>query len=291
MTNITFIGLGLMGSRMAANLLDHLNADSATHTFTVWNRSPEKAEPLALQGAIIADSPIDAVKNADLVYTMLTQPSVVEALMLGSVLEAMSNNALWVDCTTTNPRFAKQCAMAAQAHNVRFLEAPVAGSTPHAEGGQLLFIVGGNTDDLAAVQSHLDVMGRATNHVGEIGMGNSFKLVVNHLLGTSMVAIAEALTFGEALGLERDTLLNTLVGSAVAPPFLAFKHPKLESGDYSPQFPLRLMHKDLHMTALAAFEAGVTMPMNNAAETIYAMAERNGHAEDDFSAIYAFLHG
>lgn len=285
---IGFIGLGIMGSRMAANLLN------AGHEITVHNRTQAKAAELIASGATWANTPAEAAKGAQVVITMLAHPQATEQTALhddNAFLAAMTPGCIWVDSTTANPMFARRMAAIATKHEVKFLDAPVAGSKNQAQDAQLLFIVGGDTDVVATCQPLFEAMGRQVNHVGGHGMGNALKLVVNHMLATSMLAFAEGMALGESLGISQESLLNTLVGGPVTAPFVAGKRAKIETGDYTPEFPLQWMQKDLQMASETAFETGVAMPISNAAKEIYQLASRSGLAEQDFSAIYAFLKG
>ena len=286
--NIGIIGLGIMGSRMAANLLKH------GHSITVYNRTKAKANELVDAGAHWADSAAALAAQVDVVLTMLADPAAVEMTALGDdgFLQAMQPDAIWMDCSTTNPSFAQRMADAATQHGVRFVDAPVAGSLPQAEQAQLVFIVGGDAALVAQLQPIFDAAGRAVNHVGEKpGMGNALKLVINHMLATSMLAFAEGLVLGEALGIEREKLFDTLIGGPVTAPFAGSKRGRIEAGDYSAQFPLQWMQKDTQMVSIAAYENHVAMPLANATKEAYMMAMRYGYGEHDLSAIYRFLQG
>lgn len=282
---IGFIGLGIMGSRMAANLQKH------GHELIVHNRSKEKASDLIANGAVWANTPADVAPDVDVLITMLAHPEAVKAMALGEngFVSAMSGK-IWVDCSTVNPSFAREMAEVAQAHNVKFLDAPVAGSKNQAEAAQLVFIVGGDADSLQVVQPLMEQMGSRVVHIGEAGMGTSLKVVVNMLLATSMAAFAEGLVLGEQLGIPRETLMNVIVGGPVGAPYLAGKRPKIESADYSPEFPLRWMQKDLQMVTQAAYEVGVAMPVANTVKDLFQFAVRGGFGDQDISAIYAFLN-
>lgn len=280
-----FIGLGIMGSRMAAN------AQAAGHELVVHNRTQSKADDLVANGALWAETPAAVAKEVDVLITMLAHPEAVEATALGEdgFLQALPANALWIDCSTVNPSFSRRMAQAAAAHNVRFLDAPVAGSKNQAANAELIFIVGGESEDLDKARPLLETMGRAINHVGAHGMGTSLKVVVNMLLATAMATFAEGMALGESLGLPQEMLLNILVGGPVVAPFVAGKQTKLATGDYDPEFPLQWMHKDLQMASITAYETGVALPLANASKELYQMAVQNGLGDADFSAIYAHL--
>lgn len=282
---IAFLGLGIMGSRMAANLV------RAGYSLTVWNRSRDKTTALTALGAQRAETPAEAARDKDIVITMLSEPRAVEPVALGAqgFLDAMQSGALWMDASTVNPSFSHRMAAEAEKRGVRFLDAPVAGSKDPAEKGQLLFLVGGKEADLEQARPLMDVMGRAVIHAGDTGMGAALKMVFNMLLAQAMLSFAEGLVLGEALGLPREHLLDILGSSAVVAPVAAGKRAKIEAGDYRADFPLQWMQKDLELVSLTAYEQGLALPSANVAKAIYMLAARYGLAEQDFSAIYPFL--
>lgn len=196
---------------------------------------------------------------------------------------------IWMDCSTVNPSFSRRMAAESAKRGVHFIDAPVAGSKEPAEKGQLLFLVGGEAADVDKVRPLMEKMGRAVIHAGETGMGTSLKMVFNMLLGQSMLAFAEALVFGEALGIPRDQLFDIFHGSIVAAPSATGKRAKIEGGQYEADFPLQWMQKDLELVSVTAYEKGVALPSANVAKAVYMLAARHGFAEKDLSAIYAFL--
>ncbi len=280
--NVGFIGLGIMGSRMAANLMKE------GHHLTVYNRTKEKAADLLEQGATWADSPAAVVKEANVLITMLAHPEAVEETALGDegFLDAMNEGDLWVDSSTLNPSFSKRMAQEANARGIRFLDAPVLGTKAPAEQGELLFFVGGDETDVEKVRPLFDAMGKGTKHVGDNGMGTSFKMVVNHILATSMLAFSEGIALGEGLGLSQEALFDTLIGGPLVPAYMGTKRKKLEKRDYTPDFPLKWMQKDMQMVSTAAYDAGVPMPLANLTKELYQAAVKRGHGDEDFSAIY-----
>ena len=284
---IGFIGLGIMGGRMAANL------QNAGYELVVYNRTKDKAQTLIDNGAVWAETPLAAAKQVDILLTMLAHPEAIRETALGEngFLNGMQPDALWLDCSTVNPSFVRQMAAEAEARRVRFLEAPVAGTKPHAEKGELTFLVGGDAADVALCQPLFELMGSRVVHMGTHGRGTSLKLVLNHLLATSMAAFAEGMVLGQALGLEQGTLLNVLVGGPVTPPYMGMKRANLENGDYEADFPLQWMQKDMQMVATAAYESGVPMPLANLTKELYQLAIQAGWGEEDFSAVYQFMQG
>jgi 3-hydroxyisobutyrate dehydrogenase-like beta-hydroxyacid dehydrogenase len=280
-----FIGLGIMGSRMAANLQKHGEA------LVVFNRTGAKAKPLLDKGASFAESPAKLAEQVDVLFTMLAHPDAVEQAALGAngFLNHLRSNALWVDCSSVNPSFSKKMAAEAARREVHFVDAPVTGSALPAAEAKLSFWVGADPTDLETIRPLLLCMGNKIVHAGGHGMGTSMKMVVNLLLGTGMAAFAEAMALGEGLGISRKMLFDSLLGTPAVAPFLASKREKIESRNYEAEFPLRWMQKDMHLATVSAYEAGVAMPLTNVTKEIYRLAMRDGHDTEDFSAIYEYL--
>ncbi len=284
---IGFIGLGIMGSRMAANL------QKTGFELVVNNRTKEKAGALLAGGAAWADTPAAVAKQVDILFTMLGDPPAVAETALGrdGFLDQLRPGSLWVDCSTVNPSFSREMAAEAGRRQVRFLDAPVAGSKAPAAAGQLTFLVGGDAADVAEAKPYFDVMGQRVVHVGGQGMGTSLKIVFNSLLGGAMAAFSESMALGQALGLSQPVLLDFLLGSPAVPGIVTGKRARLEADAFGDaDFPLQWMRKDLQLAAQTAYEQDVAMPMVNTAKEIYALAIRYGLGEEDFSAIYRFLN-
>ena len=284
---IGFIGLGIMGSRMAANL------QKQGHSLVVFNRTRAKAEPLLGPCGTFSDSRAKLAEQVDVLFTMLAHPEAVEQAALGAngFLDHLKPNALWIDCSSVNPSFSKRMATEAARREVHFVDAPVTGSAPVAEEGKLIFWVGADPADLERVRPLLLCMGNKIVHVGGPGMGTSMKMVVNLLLGNAMAAFAEGIALGEGLGISRKVLFDSLLGMPAVAPFIAAKREKIESGNYEPEFPLRWMQKDMHLASVSAYESGVAIPVTNVTKEIYRLAIRGGRGTEDFSAIYEFATG
>ncbi len=282
---IGFIGLGIMGSRMAARL------QGAGYDLVVTNRTRAKADALLAGSAQWADQPSGVGKQADVLFTMLADPAAVQAAAGGvnGFLAQLKPGAIWVECSTTNPAFARRMAEQAAAFDIHFLDAPVGGSKEPAAQGQLTFLVGGAAADVEAVRPYLMAMGQNVKHLGPVGAGISFKLVNNYLLAQATLVFAEALVLGEAMGLDRTALLDSLLGSRMVAPYLSTKRRNFETGEFAPAFPLKWMRKDLEMASQTAYETGAVMPLGNLAKEIYLLASQHGLAEADFTAIYQFL--
>ena len=284
--SVGFIGLGIMGSRMAANLQAH------GYHLVVFNRSRDKADALLRNGATWGQTLAGTAGEVDVLFTMLSQPDVVAATAHGAAgfLNAMREGSIWVNSSTVNPSFARQMAEDARAKGVRYLDAPVTGSKDAAARGELLFMVGGDRSDLDACKALLDCMGKRIVHVGGHGLGSSLKMVNNLLAAVAMAAFAEGAALGQALGVPRQTIFDTLMGGPMVAPSVVTKRAKLEHGDYATEFSMRWMQKDLHLASISGYEAGVPMAIVNVTKELYRLAMRDGYADVDMSAIYAFLN-
>jgi 3-hydroxyisobutyrate dehydrogenase/glyoxylate/succinic semialdehyde reductase len=285
---IAFIGLGLMGSRMAANIQNRVQPD-----LIVYNRTREKADHLVSAGAQFRDTPEHAAREADVVITMLASPDVVAQAASGEhgFLGTLREGALWIDCSTVNPSFSRTMDAFARSRGIRFIDAPVAGTTTPAETGELIVLAGGAEADIAEARPIFDAVGRKTIHAGGVGMGASLKMVINFMLAHALAGFSEAANLGERLGLDRDLLFDTLIGGPMTAPFLGGKRENFEKREYPVQFPLELAHKDLHLITQTAYEARTPLPSGAAVKELFAMANANGLGRQDVSAIFELLAG
>lgn len=284
---IGFIGLGTMGSRMAANLKKN------GHELVLYNRTRAKAESLTANVvAALAEDPAEVGRKSDVVFTMVSDPDAVRQVAAGpsGFLQTLRPESLWVDCTTVHPGFSREMAAAAAQKKIRFLDAPVAGTKQPAADANLVFFVGGEAADIHRCDPYFSAMGRKVVHVGDAGMGSSLKMVFNMMLGTAMASFSEAVSLGKALGIDRELLFETLVGSPVAAPFIEAKAPKISGGHFDADFLLRWMFKDLHLAAQSAYQVRAPLPVASAARELYALAIRNGFSDQDFSAVFRLLN-
>lgn len=282
---IGFIGLGIMGSRMADNLV------SNGFHLVVYNRTKEKAEVLLNKGAKWGETPREVAEHAEIVFTMLSTPQVVEQISSGEdgLLENMKKGTLWVDCSTVDPTFSRKMAVQAEKRGIRFLNAPVSGSKIPAEKGELIFLVGGNQKDLDEAAPMLKVMGKEILYQGEVGKGSAMKLLINLMLAQSMAAFAETISLGESMGLSKEMVLNILLDGPTTAPFLKGKREKILKNEFSADFPLEHMQKDLQLVSQTAYENNLAMPIANITKEAYALAKQYGLGKSDFSAIFTFF--
>ncbi|RMG20474.1 MAG: NAD(P)-dependent oxidoreductase [Methanobacteriota archaeon] len=279
---IAFLGTGIMGFPMAENLLKN------GFSVAVWNRTIEKAKPLVSKGATLLKDLNGKIDEFDVVITMLAHPAAVKSVMLdNNVLTSMRSGALWMDCSTVDPYFSKEMATLAHENEVRFIDAPVAGSKVPAIKGELLFLVGGSETDLEEVTPLINAMGRGYVHAGPIGSGAALKMVFNMLLGIQIAAFSEALALAKGLGLKQDLIFDVILNSPIVAPYLKLKEEKIRKKDFSPEFPLKWMQKDLGLVSRSAQESNTALPLAHVVKEIYQMAKRE-FGEMDFSAITEF---
>lgn len=270
---------------MAANLL------KGGYDLTVHNRSRGKAEELIKQGAVWAETPAEAAKDADVLITMLENPEVVRKMATAEngFLSTLKKDGLWIDSSTVNPSFSTEMAKLADEKGTRFMDAPVSGSKEPAANAELIFLVGGKKEDLQEVQALLDLMGKKTIHVGDHGKGAAMKIMINQLLGQSVLAFSESLALGMAMGIDKSTAMDILLESAVTAPILKAFRSRIEEENYEPNFPLKHLHKDLQLFTDTAYEHDKAVPLTGAAKEVYAMAKQQGQGEMDFCSVFQLL--
>jgi 3-hydroxyisobutyrate dehydrogenase len=283
---IGFIGLGAMGSLMADNLLQ------AGHSLQVWNRTAARCAPLVERGAKVCDNPAQAAQGADFVVSMVADDAATAEVMLGTggVLETFRGQAI-IDCSTNSPTMARRVAQAASAHHTAYLDAPVSGSLAQARGRELVFMVGGPAQAVTAAMPLFEAMGRMVRHMGDAGSGATVKLINNMMSGTVNAAIAEAVSVAEAAGLDVMQVGELLAEGAAGCRLMKTKIPKIAARDFSPQFQLGLMDKDLRYFLDMARELDRPVPLASAARHQMQSARLAGLGTQDVSAVFASLAG
>jgi len=285
MAKIAFLGLGQMGAPMATRLLQ------AGHEVTVWNRAPDRAEPLAAAGATVARSPAEAGADSALAITMLATPEALKDVVLGAehgLVRALGPGQMYIDMSTVGPHTVRSIA-AQFPQGVAVVDAPVRGSVSQAAEGRLEIFVGASDEDFERARPILASLG-SVGHVGGFGAGAAMKLVANLVLGASIAAVGEALALGEGLGLGRTPLLNMLEGSQLSPVVRA-KRSNIESGHYPPNFKLRHAAKDLRLVIEAASAVDRNLKVSAAASALLDAAIERGAADLDYSAVVATIVG
>jgi 3-hydroxyisobutyrate dehydrogenase len=287
MQRVAFLGLGVMGSGMAARLA------GAGVAITVWNRTAARAEPLGRLGASIAASPAEAASDADVVLSMLSEDEASRAVWTGAsgALDAARGGTLLIESSTVSPAWVRELADLAVARGCSFVDAPVTGSRAQAEAGELLFLVGGDADVFARAKPVLRPMSRDAVHVGPIGSGARLKLVNNFLGGVQAAALAEAFAFIEASGLDRAAALEVLLNGAPGSPLVKILSTRMAARDYTVQFLLSLMRKDLMYAEAEARRHGVPLTTAVNALELYDRAIQAGWGRADFAAIAEVVPG
>lgn len=281
---VGFIGLGLMGRPMAANLL------KAGYALTVWNRTAARADELVAAGAQRAANPRAVAAAADIVFTMVSDPPALEAVLWGEdgVFAGLRAGSILIDSSTVSPALAIRVAAAAAQKNAEFLEAPVTGGTWGAEKGELVFMIGGDKKTLTKAEPVLNVLGRRRFHLGAHGAGQTVKVAMNLILALQVQAFAEALALVRREGIGGENLLEILQSSMGRSGLVDIKAPLMLKGEYPPSFPLRLMHKDLGLALDLANRLGVPLPATAAARETYGAVKDAGQADADYAAVAAF---
>jgi len=263
------------------------NLAKAGHEVSVWNRSAGKQ----LEGARVAVSPADAARGAEVVWMCVSDTSAVERLLFGSdgVETVLEPGMVVVDSSTIAPSATRKFAERIRAKGADFVDAPITGSKVGAESGQLIFIVGGEDATLAKLEPLFSAMGKKVIHMGPTGSGESAKLGGNLMIAMMFQGFAEALTLTTKLGVPRDRFMELVNASMIRSGVSDYKAPFVLRHDFSPNFPLRLMHKDMHLMLDAAKEARVKLPGLETVDEIYEIATEEGMENLDYAATLALL--
>lgn len=272
---IAFLGLGIMGRSMAANLV------KSGHNVTGWNRTPGKEVP----GGKAAQTPREAATGADVVWLCVSDTAAVEAVLFGhdGAAQALKPGAVIVDSSTISPRASARFAERVQKHGAEFIDAPVTGSKIGAENGTLIFIAGGKPEVIDRLQPLFDAMGKQVIRMGENGKGLAAKLAMNLMIALIYEGFAEAITLAKKLGVEQAALFSLIQSSMVRSGVVDYKMPFVEKRDFSPNFPLRLMHKDIRLMLEAGRQSGSALPGLECVNRIYDAAHAAGADDEDYA--------
>jgi 3-hydroxyisobutyrate dehydrogenase-like beta-hydroxyacid dehydrogenase len=282
--SLGLIGLGLMGGPMGANLL------KAGYPLTVWNRTASRADGLVATGAKRANSPQEVAANSDVLITIVSDVPALEEVLWGKqgALQSLKPQSTYIDCSTVSPALARKIASACRERSVRFLDAPVTGGNWGAQKGELIFMVGGDPGVLKDVEPILGVMGKKWFHLGPNGAGQTVKLALNLILALQVDALAEAMALVTRAGVPGEKLVEVMQSSMARAGILDIKSQNLLKDDYTPSFPLRLMHKDLTLALELAKEVGITLPTAAASHETYGKVKDAVKEDLDYSAIMKF---
>jgi 3-hydroxyisobutyrate dehydrogenase-like beta-hydroxyacid dehydrogenase len=282
---VGFIGLGIMGSRMAANLR------RAGYEVTVFNRTREKADAFAAEhGGTVAETPRALAERSDLIITMVVDAEQVEGLLLGDdgAAAGAGPDTLFVDMSTIGPTAAREIGARLPGP---FLDAPVTGSSPRAEDGTLTIMCGGAASDFERARPVLEAMGKLVLHVGDLGQGQMVKLINNGVAAVNAATIAQALILGDRTGVDLETLVQVMQAGAGGSAVLDLKAGPMLSGDYEPMFKLAHMLKDVRLCLEEAQSAGAPFPFAALARDLYATGLGRRRGDDDYAAVMEVLEG
>jgi 3-hydroxyisobutyrate dehydrogenase-like beta-hydroxyacid dehydrogenase len=285
---VGFIGLGIMGSRMAASLR------RAGFELTVHNRTRERAEAWAAEhGGQVADTPREAAEGADAVITMVVDGDQVEALLLGpdGAVEGAADGTLFIDMSTIGPAAARRIGAELAERGQRFVDAPVTGSAPAAESGTLTIMAGGAPEDLDAAMPYFEAMGQTIVRAGELGQGQAVKVLSNAVSAINCATLAQAFVAGRREGLDLEALVQVMAGGSAASKMLDLKARPMLEHDFAPLFKLEHMLKDVRLCLQEAFEAGTGFPFAGLAGEFYGAAMGRGLGEQDFAAVLEVFEG
>jgi len=287
MSTVAFIGLGAMGSRMAMNL------HAAGHRLRVYNRDRAKTKPFADKGIEVCDSPAAAAKGAEFVCSIVSDDVATRDVMLGAagVLSTAAPGTIVLDSSTNTPAMAKEVAKAAAAKGIAYLDAPVSGSMAQAQAKELVILVGGDKAAFDKAQSVLGAMGRLVRRIGDSGAGATLKLINNMLGATVTAAIGEAAMTAEAAGLDREATMEILAEGAAGCRLMKTKLPKIFKRDFTPQFQLELMDKDLRYFLQLAQDVDRPAPIASLIRSQFQAAKRNQLGKLDTAAIFLQASG
>ena len=278
---VAFLGLGIMGQPMATNLV------KAGHDVAVWNRTPGKQ----VEGARNAASPADAARDREVVWMCVSDTTAVEQVLFGENGAELSLAAGMViaDSSTISPSATVKFAQRVAEKGVQWIDAPVTGSKIGAENGQLIFIVGGPVQIVTSIEPLFKAMGKTVIHVGDTGKGQSAKICMNLQIAMIYEGFAEGLTLARKLGVEPQKMVELVQASMIRSGVVDYKAPFVLRHDYSPNFPLRLMHKDIHLLLDTAKEARVKLPGLETVDEIYELSSEEGWDDLDYAATIQLL--
>jgi 3-hydroxyisobutyrate dehydrogenase-like beta-hydroxyacid dehydrogenase len=285
---VGFVGLGIMGSRMAASLA------RAGHPVTVYNRTRARAEAwVAEHGGRVAATPREAAQGAAAVITMVVDGAQVEEVLLGEdgAAGGAAPGTLFIDCSTIAPADARRIGAALAERGLAFVDAPVSGSSPKAEDGTLTIMAGGSEEDFGRARPVFDAMGETILHVGPLGHGQTVKVISNAVSATNAATLAQALVVGKATGVDLEALVAVLGASSSASTMVTLKSKPMLAHDYTPLFRLEHMLKDVGICLDESEAAGAPFPSAALARELYSAAKGRGLAEADFAAVLEAVEG
>lgn len=285
MTVVGVVGLGAMGAQLAGRLLD------AGHQVHGTNRTVSRAQALIARGLRWHDTPREVASAAEVVISMVTDDDALAAITGGpdGVLTGLSTGTIYIDMSSVSPQASQEAAERVHALGARMLDAPVSGSVPQAEQGTLAIMVGGEEATYERVEPLLRQLGQTVTRVGDNGAGVLLKLAINISLAVQTLAFSEGLLLAERGGIDPRLAAQVMAGSPIGSPMLKARVPLLLDLPDTAWFPIRLMHKDIHLALNEAQRVAVALPSAKAAAETLAEARELGYAERDIAGLHEVL--
>ena len=284
-TKVGFMGLGIMGAAMAANIF------KAGYPLMVYNRTPDKAEPFAHLGAGVASSPKALAHAAQVLIAMVTGPEALNELLWGQdgAGPELGPGKIFVNMSSVSPRFTRELAEKLAPSGAAFVDAPVSGTKKPAAEGTLVILAGGAEAKVKELEPLFLTMGKKVVYCGPVGQGSMMKMFINLLLGVMMEGFTEALNFGRLGGLDFEAMLEVVFAGAMNAPMFQVKAANLREKNYPPAFPLKHLAKDAKFVVDTAYELGAPVPAGHLLLHLYRMGVARGWGDEDISAIVKVL--
>lgn len=285
MASIGFLGLGIMGKAMAANLV------KAGFDVTVWNRNSEKCAELVALGARQGSTPKDVAANCDVTFAMVSDPEAALALCQGpdGVIAGIGAGRGYVDMSTVDDGTSKTIAALISQVGGRFLEAPVSGTKKPAEDGTLIILAAGDQSLYDDVKPAFEVMGKMSPYLGDVGQGANMKLVVNMMMGGMLSIFSEGMSLGQKAGLDGQQILDIVDAGAMSNPMFKGKGAMLLNENYTTSFPLKHMQKDMRLAVALGDQLEQPLPSAAIANEAFKQAIKAGFANEDIAAVYKVI--
>jgi 3-hydroxyisobutyrate dehydrogenase-like beta-hydroxyacid dehydrogenase len=285
MAELGYVGLGVMGSAVVRRLLD------AGHTVTVWNRTPEKAEPLLAAGAQWADSPREVAERSEIVFTMVTNTEAVKAVTDGpdGILAGLRSGKIYVDMSTASPANTRELAEKVAAVGAQMLDVPVSGTSITVEQGKASLMVGGDADAFERAKPVLEAIGPKVFHIGGNGAAVTMKIGINLSLAVQMLAFSEGLLLAEKSGIAREQAVEVMLASVIASPMVAYRGPLVLGHPDEVWFDCHMMQKDMNLALELGRELEVPLPTTAITNEFLTAANGMGIGDKDFAVLFDVL--
>lgn len=282
MANIGFLGFGAMGSRMVSHLA------AAGHKVRVWNRSSAALDAIKHADISVAKTPAEAAHGAEFVFSMVRDNEASEYVWLdetSGAINGLNDSAIAVECSTLTPNYIKKLRTKLSDNNVALVDAPVVGSTPQAEAGKLVFLVGAQSSEFLAVEPMLKSMALAVHHAGENGCGSTIKLAVNALFALQVAGIAELMGYLKDSNVALDESLAVISSLPIASPAMKVSAEAMLAGHFAPAFPVELVAKDLSYLCSSSDLVSTETPISNEIWQLFQRAQEQGFGDENITAI------